>query len=375
MDNGWSNEASVSISIIEYMARKAELAHIPYTGTFELLPFCNLSCHMCYIRQNPTQEGLRGLMPSSFWYDIIKQCMECGMLNVLFTGGETFLYPEFRELYEQVYSLPVYITLNTNATLLDDETVKWLAKCPPKLVNISLYGTSDSTYFSLCGASSAFTKVMHAFDLLKINRIPFRVHTTLVSENIEEYNEFVNICNYYQVPLQMVSYMFPPYRKNHTIGDNEGRLDPKTAAELKLRFTRDGYNDPDKFHDYVERTIYQIDHPHENRIYGLDAMDCKAGLCTFWVDWQGCVSTCGIMNQEKNDLHNMTFREAWENIRVFQSKARFPEECAYCNLRVVCPTCMASIFCETGGFEYPSSYCCDFAKRYTQLLREELANV
>ena len=33
---------------------------IPYHATFELTPFCNFQCNMCYIRLEPGQAALQG---------------------------------------------------------------------------------------------------------------------------------------------------------------------------------------------------------------------------------------------------------------------------------------------------------------------------
>lgn len=115
--------------------------------SFELLPVCNLNCRMCYIRMDMEQVRQNGgLKTYEEWIELAKELREAGVLFLLLTGGEVFLYPHFRELYEALYDMGFVITINTNGTLINEEIVQWLKQRLPKCVSISLYGASDETY-------------------------------------------------------------------------------------------------------------------------------------------------------------------------------------------------------------------------------------
>lgn len=70
------------------------------------------------------------------------------MLFLLLTGGEPFLRKDFRQIYTELKKLGLLISINTNATLIDEETVEWLKKDPPMKVNVTLYGGGNETYKS-----------------------------------------------------------------------------------------------------------------------------------------------------------------------------------------------------------------------------------
>ena len=41
--------------VAEYIGMKTRLLKVPFSGTFELTPLCNMNCRMCYIRMTPEE--------------------------------------------------------------------------------------------------------------------------------------------------------------------------------------------------------------------------------------------------------------------------------------------------------------------------------
>ena len=114
--------------ISDYLYQKASRMKIPLNGAFELSPVCNFSCKMCYVRKTPGQLQQEGktLIPWQAWLELAGQCREAGTLYLLLTGGEPFLYPGFRSLYEALHKMGFLLSINTNGTLIDEQTVAWL---------------------------------------------------------------------------------------------------------------------------------------------------------------------------------------------------------------------------------------------------------
>ena len=357
----------------ERLVDKAQQMRVPISGTFELTPACNMRCRMCYIQHTPQQEALQ---PADFFIDVMEQAMAQGLLFPLLTGGEPLLYPEFDKLYERLARMPLHLCINTNATLLDRERVAWLAKCPPKRLNISLYGASDETYARLCGNPNGFTQVLHAFDLLKEYDISFRVHSVMVPENVADYQGIVDVCNRYRVPLGVANYMFPSYRKEEGCVQAHDRLAPKQLAENSLLFLRDHFKGMEKaYRIYVEQRCAAFERPEIYSLYGNRKVACRAGSCVFWVDWRGHVSGCGIHDQNRIDLHATPFAQAWKTIVGDTQSIRLSEKCKFCKYRCICPTCAAAAFCETGAMDGTPEYLCAYCEEYARLLLAERSRV
>lgn len=205
---GYSNH------IMNILRQKARISRIPLTVNFELLPVCNLNCKMCYIQSSwndvKNQGGLKSI---EYWINMAKQAKDAGTLCILLTGGEVFLYPHFKELYVELYKMGFIITINTNASLIDENVIEWLRQYPPKCVSISLYGADNETYESICGKKGIFSKVNHAIKLLQDNHISIECKTILTPFNYHNLEKCYEYTLQNHVNYEVALYSFPPVRK------------------------------------------------------------------------------------------------------------------------------------------------------------------
>ena len=125
---------------------------IPLAGSFELTPRCTLDCKMCYIhRRSSDKSAIAEEKDTKFWIDLATKARDAGMLILLLTGGEPLLRSDFDEIYRECKKLGLLVSVNTNATLLDEEKIRLFTEYPPQKINITLYGSSPETYGKLCG--------------------------------------------------------------------------------------------------------------------------------------------------------------------------------------------------------------------------------
>lgn len=356
----------------DYLSAKALDRRLPLSGTFELLPFCNMRCNMCYIVHEHAGIKKDALKNIDFWDHLFDQAIEEGMLYCLITGGEPFIYPGFQELLEKISKKPVHIALNTNGTLLNRNTVEWLADIHPGRLNISLYGGSKETYQRLCHNPKGFQQIITAFELLNEYHIPFRVHATLTPDNYSDFDRMIEICNHYHAPFQMVYYMFPPFRKDQGLIPNEGRFTPKQAAEAAFRILKHKYSDETQRRMMLEANCACFQEPERYSLYGSSCISCRGGFASFWIDWKGNISGCGIHTAERIDLTQIPFKRAWKQIVASSEQTVISEKCQYCNYRCICPVCVAAAYCETGDVSGTPEYLCEFSELYAQMLLEEL---
>ncbi|MCD7818155.1 MAG: radical SAM protein, partial [Lachnospiraceae bacterium] len=134
--------------VVNYLHWKAEQSKVPLSGTFELSPVCNMNCRMCYVRMTQKEMDATGgrLRSIEEWLTLAKEAQKRGMLLLLLTGGEPFLWPDFQELYTELKKLGLVISINSNGTMIDEKVMTWLSEDPPSRMNITLYGASDETY-------------------------------------------------------------------------------------------------------------------------------------------------------------------------------------------------------------------------------------
>ena len=200
--------------IKRYLYSKAAANHTPLAGTFELTPCCNMNCRMCYVRlSKQEQESMGRLRTAQEWISLGRECRDAGMLFLLITGGEPFLRPDFREIYENLYDMGLMLSINTNGTLLTKETVDWLMKRPPEKVNVTLYGGSRDTYEELCCYPEGYDQAVKGILMLKKAGIHVSINATHTGENAKDMEQIYTFVKKHKLPMRMTSYMFPPVRK------------------------------------------------------------------------------------------------------------------------------------------------------------------
>ena len=366
-----------AIRLSDFLASKAIRMKVPLSGTFELSPVCNFSCKMCYVRktQKEVDASKRGIFTLDDWRRIAREAREAGMLNLLLTGGEPLLWPDFWTLYEELVDMGFLVSINTNGSLIDEAAVARFRRKPPQKINITLYGASDETYKNLCGAGGVFTKVDNAIRSLLDNQIAVKLNCSLTPENAGDLDWIVDYAKARNTPLQVATYMFPPIRRDPTkIGENE-RFTPEESARYRLRY-HERYHGQQFYRDYLRKIVDGCVDPPGLDEGCIDPVDgkirCRAGRSSFWITWDGWLTPCGMMPEPKVDLKELTFSQGWDAITKAAAQLRLSGVCDACPNLKVCHPCAATAYAETGSSSGIPTYMCRSTQEIRRIARETL---
>lgn len=343
----------------------------PINGSIELLPLCNMNCDMCYVRLSREEMERQGrLRTVDEWLDIAKQMQKAGVLFLLLTGGEPFLYPEFRRLYVELQKLGMILTINTNGTLIDEDLAKFLGEHKPRRVNITLYGSNENAYRDLCHYPGGFEKVIRGIKLLRKNNVDVKVGGSLTKANKDVTDEIIEIGNELDVPVRIDTYMLPATRERSMPYNLQSRVNPIEAAQVRIQALKKEMGE-DLFEQYARQSVFTV----ENMIPDPEAtsrMSCLAGKCSFTINWQGEMRPCVILSNPSISVFEAGFEQAWRYIIEEVQKIRLSSKCSTCTLRPLCRTCAASALLETGSYDGVPDYMCQYAKESLRLLKLEL---
>lgn len=367
--------------LTDFIYSKASREKIPVSGTFELSPVCNFSCRMCYVRKTKQEvrNSPRRLMSLDEWLKIAKEAREAGMLYLLLTGGEPFLWPDFWELYEKLAQMGFLISINTNGSLIDEAAVERLKKIPPKRINITLYGAGDTTYEALCRVKGMFAKVDSAIAALQEAGIPVKLNCSLTPYNVGDLQKLVRYSEEKKLVLQIATYMFPPIRRDVSmVGNNEVRFTPEEAAGYRLECLKEQFGE-EKYYAYL-RSIEQGYSPppglDESCVDPLDGkIRCRAGKAAFWITWDGWLTPCGLMNQPEVDLRKKSFSEGWRQLVEISEGLATSGLCARCSNQEICHPCAAMALAETGSTQKVPEYLCKTVSEMKKQAERELAKM
>lgn len=367
----------VEASLTNYLYTKASRNGMPLSGTFELTPCCNLACKMCYVRKTKEeQEKIAPLRTAKEWLELGKTAREQGMLYLLLTGGEPFLRPDFQEILSGLHRMGLLISINSNGTLIDEETVEWLKETPPVRINITLYGASDETYARLCGNPKGFTQTARAIRLLKEAGIQVKINCSVTPYNVDDLEGIYAFAREEGLLVQATSYMFPPLRRDTSMVGQNDRFSPQEAAyqsacilaldlgedEFLRRVSRD---ESLAFPQGIEEDCPEIDGEG-------DGIRCRAGKCSFWITWDGRMLPCGMFPEgNAQNVFQIGFEKAWKQVHEEALAIRLPAKCSGCTLRDQCKACAAMVMTESGNFHTVPEYRCKMAKAHGAACRQK----
>ncbi len=363
------------MNLKDYLYSKASKNRIPLGGTFELSPVCNFSCRMCYVRK--TKEEMRRMgreeIPWTKWLKLGQECRDAGMLYLLLTGGEPFLYPHFRELYEALHDMGLLISINTNGTLITEETMTWLRERAPARVNVTLYGASRETYAKLCRNPDGFDRAVHGIELLKAAGIQVVINGSITPENKEDLEAIVAFAKEHRCQANIATYMFPPIRREAEATDS--RLSPEESGRLNV--LKQKYRLGETEFRRTAKWILDRLHPSacETDNWGQDPrepMRCRAGRSSFWIAWDGKMTACDMMEYPLAcDPFEEAFESCWTKLSEAVAQTSVLSECRDCHLKEICHPCAAAMYAETGDVNKKAPYLC----RMSQISEEMWRNV
>ena len=319
---------------------------IPIKGTFELTARCNFDCKMCYVHLTEEQIQKQGReLTNEEWLEIARQAKEAGMLYLTLTGGEVFVRPGFRELYEELSQMGFLISILSNGYCINESVIEWLQEVPPSLLRITLYGASDETYEKVCGIKNGFSKVSHAVDIIKKTEIPFYMVSTLVKENQQDLEAMCAFAN----------------EKNVYFKVTTGVLKSNRGVERNIQQHRI---------DILEAMRPELE--EQTPIEDLLAV-CGSYRTSFWITWKGDLQLCAFLNKPAIPVLRYPFAEAWENLLKELVKIRMPEECAGCRYSGFCTRCPGVMAVECGSCcQVDEAFCENAKKLYEEFYKRKV---
>lgn len=363
--------------LTEFMFAKANREKIPISGTFELTPVCNFSCRMCYVHKTAREaaEHPRPVLTLEQWMRIAEEARKEGMLYILLTGGEPLLWPDFWILYENLCRMGFIVSVNTNGSLIDSHAIECFKRNPPRRINISLYGVSDSTYEALCQVKGMFSRVDRAITGLQEAGITVKLNGTLTPYNVCDLEAMVDYAEKRKLILQTTTYMFPPIRRNPSMVGRNERFSPDEAAFYQLECYRLQYGE-EKYISYLERIREGFVDPPGLDEACRDPVDgkicCSAGRAAFWVTWDGWLTPCGMMPEPRIDLASCPFDQVWKEITEICAELCTSGICIKCPNQNICHACAAMALTETGRISGIPRYLCEVSGEMKRIANQAL---
>ena len=193
--------------IQEYSRKAIRVDHLPYYYHVHLNMPCNQKCIMCV----PDGKHARDLLSFEGFVSFFEQVQPYAE-HITLIGGEPLMYPWINEVLDLLSRHPIAVTINTNATMLNEKISDKLLSLHELNLKCSIDAAQASTYYRIRGVDDfhRVTENMKRFsertrDLLQIRMIPIYV---VMKENLNEVLPFIDFAE----PLSPHRIEFHPVR-------------------------------------------------------------------------------------------------------------------------------------------------------------------
>ena len=306
---------------------QAKQTRTPANGSIELLPLCNMNCDMCYVRLSREEMERQGrLRTADEWLEIGRQMKDAGVLFLLLTGGEPFLYPDFKRLYLGLRQMGMILTINTNGTLINEDLAEFFGKYKPRRVNITLYGTDEETYAELCHYPGGYERTLRGIRLLRERGVDVKVGGSLTRANKDDLDRLLDIEKELGIPVRVDTYMMPATRERELPYNMQSRLGPEEAVRARIHALKREMG-PELFPQYVQQSVYMADQPKPAESKP-GHMACMAGQCSFTINWQGEMRPCVMLSEPAVSVFEAGFEDAWKYIVEETGKLLLNAKCS-----------------------------------------------
>ena len=345
---------SYHIYIDRFLSFKAREQGIPYSGSFELTPLCNLDCKMCYVHLTAEQMQGQKLLSVDQWKSLMTQAKDAGMMRAKLTGGECLTYPGFEELYLHLHSMGVNVDVLTNGVLLDEKRIEFFKKHPPRGIQVTLYGSSEDAYEKVTGKrefSNVYNHVKAAADA----DLPISLAITPNRFMLEDSQKIIDIAHKSGVTYTINASLFEPRQETGRTGQ---KIDAPLDVYIAMYKRQLSYLGKSEEAPIKEEDLPMPGHSEKPQI----GIRCAAGMGMFEIDWKGRMYGCSSLRSLYADPLESSFEDAWKSIHNRAVQYPIPSECGDCAYSPVCVTCPAAHE-QNGSSAHCNTFYCERVKR------------
>ncbi len=159
----------------------------PINACLHITSRCNLNCRHCFNRNKPDSEAD---LTTKELLGVIDQLGEAKVFQISIFGGEPLTHPDFFLIVERLNKYPMRLSLNTNATLIDRATAKWLKEHKIIDATVSFDGASPQIMDKTRG-KGAFEKNIKGIESLLAEGLPVLLSVTLTKINYKDIRAMV----------------------------------------------------------------------------------------------------------------------------------------------------------------------------------------
>src|SRR3989339_1312616 len=194
---------------------------------------CNFKCQHCCISKMQKKERK---ITSSDVKELSRQADEMGLANIVLTGGEPLIFPDFDDIIKAIDPQKFYITSDTNGWNLDEARAKHLKDIGVDKIQLSIDSLSAPDHDDFRRKSGSHERCMKAIDAAQKAGLNIIVQTVVTKQRVrsQEFVDFITFLNNKGVGV-FVSYAKPvgEWEGNNSVLISKDDMDYMRGLEKK----------------------------------------------------------------------------------------------------------------------------------------------
>ncbi|MFP4111453.1 MAG: radical SAM protein [Candidatus Woesearchaeota archaeon] len=265
---------------------------------------CNLSCDFCYSKNIPGDDV--------DWFSVLRQSKRMGVKNIIFLGGEPFCDPELISYLKYCSKNNMHPIIYTNAFLIDDEMIAFLAKL--KQIELRIKFDSKENLESISGKGSYEILIDK---IKKLSSFNISLHIFISKKNYNKIGEIISKVKKLNIPVSFERYM------------SSG-----SEIDKSYEISPEEYN----------QTLNQISHDKKHGNGFLLRSMIKGSECSCYVDAiyilsDGSAVPCPMSEKEQSvgNINSLSLKKIWDKyVDLRDEWMKIPKECLNCSYRYLC---------------------------------------
>ncbi len=327
---------------------------IPIQGVIETTFRCNLKCVHCYVNEPVGDREIRDRELSlGRLKKLVDEVADAGCLDLLFTGGEVLVRPDFPELYLYAVRKGLLISIFTNGTMITDRIADLFDEYRPFNIEITLYGMTRETYEKVTGLPGSYAMCLRGIQRLRSRGIPLKLKAMALTWNQHEIPAMEAYARSLGLDFKFDGFLNP---RVDCGADRNGELQMTAEQVVALDLQVPGR--AEEFKAFCEQFVRSTTPIDSDYVYS-----CGAGQTSFTVDPYGRLQMCQLSRRSSFDLRNDTFDRGWNEFFPMLRERKWQSNtvCRSCNLMSLCGSCPGAAEMETGDVEGIVAQFCEIA--------------
>ncbi|ONG71196.1 hypothetical protein BKK42_04280 [Bacillus cereus] len=327
---------------------------------------CNLNCPHCFSNNCGSLDATTDEIKR-----VIDQIVDVGVISLYLTGGEPFMRTDLEEIIAYIKKKRLFLTIHTNALLLNRERVKKISQLLNKeedVIQISIDGsTLDISNKMRTLNSKQFDRFKRNCELLSEFSVPTKINVTVTNHNVQD------LVNIYQYAAKIKAKQIA-FSTLFEIDTNDGDTYLPSSKELMYSFC-DVLEEAKKMKNPVQIIQDPIAVPcgvsELQQIFNENKEEtpwyfCPAGTLAIEIDTNGNIFPCPFLRSENFNAGNINEQslsliwksgKRWESFR--DRYLRGYEGCSGCSFSDSCRGACAAQAYHKGMTMYDPDPRCD----------------